>query len=431
LPSNQKLLLVSSDPHLAHEVRAALSTRADLHFVILSAADHRQGLETARSHQPEFVFVELEKNFQRFAAFIEEVASASPASHVAALFDPHVFGVEVAEGAVLIEAIRAGVRDFLRRPLSSTDLEQFLSRAFKRQRAEPARLGHVSAFISNKGGVGKSTLAVNAACGLAARYPGEVLLIDASLQMGVCASMLDLHPTTSIVDAVRQRDRLDPTLLQQLAAPHASGLHLLASPSDAAEGAEVDDETLSRVLTLARRTYRFVIIDTFPIIDRVVMAVLDIADHVYLVVENVVPTLIGARKLVGLLQDLGISAERQGLIVNRYSKVAGNPRPAEVATQLGMPVDHIIPFHKKAIEAANTGVPFVMSRTWWGPDRHARRLVDEIESLAKTAASRIAGSSLNASDTNGSGTNGLAQVIGRDATTNGPREPVSNPHRTE
>ena len=38
--------------------------------------------------------------------------------------------------------------------------------------------GRVAAFLSNKGGVGKSTLAVNVACALALRHPDEVLLID-------------------------------------------------------------------------------------------------------------------------------------------------------------------------------------------------------------------------------------------------------------
>jgi Flp pilus assembly CpaE family ATPase len=72
-------------------------------------------------------------------------------------------------------------------------------------------LGRIVAFESNKGGVGKSTLAVNIACGLAERHPDRVLLVDASFQMGACASMLDLQPPTSMADAHRERQRLDTT----------------------------------------------------------------------------------------------------------------------------------------------------------------------------------------------------------------------------
>ena len=45
-------------------------------------------------------------------------------------------------------------------------------------------------LIGGDPGVGKSTLAVNLATSLAMRYPEDVLLIDTSLQMGVCAPML-------------------------------------------------------------------------------------------------------------------------------------------------------------------------------------------------------------------------------------------------
>ena len=163
-------------------------------------------------------------------------------------------------------------------------------------------MGRVVCFVSNKGGVGKSTTAVNAACGLALRHPGRVLLVDASLQMGVGASLLDLTPATSLLDVVREADRLDEILLRQLAAPHSSGLHLLAAPDDAVAASEIDDEIISRLVTLARRTYDFVIVDTFPMLDRAMVAVLDHSDRAYVVLENVVPTVLGGVKFLQVLK---------------------------------------------------------------------------------------------------------------------------------
>src|SRR5205814_4235718 len=110
------------------------------------------------------------------------------------------------------------------RPLSATELRAVLDRLFSRLPGTAAGVqGRVAAFLSNKGGVGKSVLAVNVACALALRHPDEVLLIDTSLQLGACALMLDLKPTTSIVDAVRERDRLDTTLLRHLTLNQGSG----------------------------------------------------------------------------------------------------------------------------------------------------------------------------------------------------------------
>jgi len=213
-----------------------------------------------------------------------------------------------------------------------------------------------------------------------------VLLIDASLQMGVCASMLDLKPATTLTDAVRQRNRLDETLLRQLAVPHSSGLHLLAAPLDALEAAEVDEESMARVMTLARRTYDYVFVDTFPLIDSVMMAVMDLSDRVFLVTESVVPTLLGMVNLIRVLDSLGFPKERQRIILNRYSSFAGNLKPDDVARRLGREVNHVIPYQKKLLIASNIGQPYVLSATtWWGVGKALDKVINELPDILAQA----------------------------------------------
>ncbi len=249
-----------------------------------------------------------------------------------------------------------------------------------------ATAGKIVSFVSNKGGVGKSTLAVNAACGLAMRRPERVLLIDLSVQLGVCASMLDLRPPATVIDAVRQRDRLDETLLRQTATVHESGLHLLAAPPGAVEATEIDDESVIRLLTLARRAYDFVVVDTFPMIDRVMLAVLDLSDRAYVVVENVVPTLIGMVKFVDLLDGLGVNRTRQRVVLNRFTSLPGSLPAVDVEQRLGREVDFVLPFDKRVVIAANAGEPYVMRPSrWFGYGPPLRRLVADLDNLSAAA----------------------------------------------
>lgn len=376
------ILMVSPDPRFRAELESALASLDELHPVIHHAGDIRQAIEAARSRRPQIALVEMGPDVRPLQAFAEESAVVSPETAVAAVFRPDGFGPEVSESAILIEAIRAGVKDFLRRPVSSSELAELLRRIQRSASRETGRVGKIVSFVSNKGGVGKSTLAVNAACGLAVRHPDRVLLVDASLQMGVCASLLDLTPSTSLTDAVRELDRLDETLIRQLSLPHSSGLHLLAAPANAVEGADISDEVLSRILTLARRTYDFVLVDTFPMLDRAMVAVLDLSDRAYLVLENVVPTLLGAVKLVEVLRGLGLPKTRQRIVLNRYTTLPGSVKPADVASRLGHDVDHVIPFDKRVIVAANTGEPYVLrAGRFFGCGRHLRRLVEDIDAM--------------------------------------------------
>ena len=311
------------------------------------------------------------------------------------MFDPNAFPADVAESTVLIEALRSGVSDFVRRPVSRHDVEQLFDRLKDAGLKTAAKRGKVLSFISNKGGVGKSTLALNVAVGLAKTHPEQVLLIDGSLQMGVCAAMLDLKPATSLTDAVRERDRLDETLIRQLATPHETGLDLLAAPADAIEGAEVDDEMMSRILTLSRRAYDFVIVDTFPVFDRIIIAVLDLSDVSFVVLDNMVPTVLGTVKLLQVIDGLGYPPARFSVVLNRYLRAAGHPRAEDVAERLGREIAHVIPYDKKMLTAANTGQPFVLNAgRWRGAGRSLLQLIQDAEQFVKPAAVDFA-------DTNG------------------------------
>jgi pilus assembly protein CpaE len=408
------LVLITPDTKLHDELRAALRALGDRAPVPHFFTESRTGCEAVRSRQPEVVLVELGRDLTALRALAGEIQASAPRSLLAAAMRPEVATGDGAEGTVLIEALRSGVKDFLRRPLSTSELDLLLARVGAHEQPQAARQGTVVSFVSNKGGVGKSTLAVNAAVVLAKRHPGRVLLIDASLQMGVAASMLDLRPAATLTDAVRERARLDESFLRRLATPHESGLHLLAAPHSAIEAAEVDDESMSHVITLARRSYDYVVVDTFPLLDRVVVAILDLSERAYLVLENVVPTLLGAAKLVELLGGIGFPAERQRIVLNRYAVVSGGLAPLDVANRLGRAVDFVLPYDKQVVVAANIGRPYGQnpSRLWgFGPPLVA--VAADIESLP--SAPRLAAP--QGAATNGASHHGSPRSLAAEAAT--------------
>jgi len=351
-------------------------------------ADDRHALmEAIRSRPPALVLMPFGDDPRDVSKVARELNAMQPAIPIAAIFRPNGFRDDISESSVLIDALRAGVRDFLRRPVSTTELRTLIDSITQNVAAEPLlsgqTFGRVISFISNKGGVGKSTMAVNTAVGLAMRHPGRVLLIDASLQMGVAAALLDVRPEATLSDVAIERDRLDVTMIRQMAIQHPCGLHLLAAPSDAVLAMDVDDTLIARVITLARRTYDFVIIDTFPMFDRVVVAALDLSDRAFVVVENVVPTLLGAVSLLSVLERIGFPADRQKLIVNRNQRIAGNLSLMDIAGRLQRPIDYVFPFDKRVIAAANLGQPVGLhSMRFSRFSRTLQQLVNDVESLS-------------------------------------------------
>jgi len=369
-----RLLVISADPTLVDECRSAVNALAERRAILYAAQSLREGLDIARDRQPEFVIVEIDQNVRELAAFARQLHETVPGAHVAGAFQPQRFAHGDAESTVLIELLRADVRDFLRRPISPTELRDVIERLSEpRAGVRREARGRVVSFVSNKGGVGKSTLSVNVACALAREHPGDVLLVDTSLQLGVCALLLDITPTTTLVDAVRERERLDETLLRGLTLPHESGVRLLAAPADALEAADVGDEAIARVLHLARRTFKVVVVDTFPLLDSVVMAILDASDLVFVLLQATAPSVAGAMRLLPVLEGLGFPPARQRVLLNRnHKRFLGDLGTPDIEGRLGRPVDHVVPYERQVLVSMNTGKPYILRAPRWG--RFARAI---------------------------------------------------------
>jgi pilus assembly protein CpaE len=385
-PRTLQVLAIGPDPQLREEVEAALGGAGDARVLLRHVADFAEGVEAARARAPDLVLAELGSDGKRLRDFAEALRTLLPDVALIGL-RPSAREEEADDGAVLVEALRARFEDVVPRPVSSTELRPWLAAAAARTGASTRREGLLIAFHSTKGGVGKSTLSVNVACALARLHPERVLLVDATLQLGVCASALDLAPRVTLADAARERQRLDPTLLRELAEPHPSGLRLLAAPRDPMEAADVDEESFARVLGVARRSFDRVIVDTLPVVDGLSLTALDLASRVYLVNQGTVPDVIGAARLLETLDRLGIDGERRRIVLNRnLARFPGALGAAEVAGRLEQPIAHEIPYDRRVLTGLNLGEPYVLrARVRWGLGGWARAiagLVAEIESLA-------------------------------------------------
>jgi pilus assembly protein CpaE len=384
---NPTILIVGNDENLREEVAAAVRGIKKWSPVLHHARDVRQGIEAARSRRPELVCFELKGSSRDLVRFADEVRTGSPESVVVATYRSEDFDTDASESQAIIEGMRHGVADFLRRPLSTGELQQLFDRVFGSGPRASRPLGKIVSFVSNKGGAGKSTTSINTAVALAMKHPGEVLLVDTSLQLGVAALMLDIEPRTTITDAIRESHRLDETLLRQLAVPSECGLHVLSAPMDAIEASHVDDEGLSRILTLARRAYRYVVVDTYPMLDSVIMAALDLSDLVFVVFHATVPSVVGNVHFLEVLRKVGVSEARQRVVLNyNFPRVAGNLKVEDVEERMGRAVDHVFPFQKKLITALNTGKPYALScGRRFGFGRALAGVVAEIEGHAASA----------------------------------------------
>lgn len=381
-----QILVCDADSELRTEFQSAIDELRTHQAVIHFAQHHEQALEISTNRHPHLICLPIGTVPAEFLRKARELAEVAPGATIAAIYQADLLGTE-GIAALFMDAARADVRDFLRRPISTPELSDVLGRVLAPRRSHNSPVGKVISFLSNKGGVGKSTLSTNVACELARRHRGRVLLIDASLQLGICNMILGLNPSTTLTDAVRELDRVDEVLLRRLCVEHRSGLYLLAAPATAVEATEIDDAAMARVLNIARREFDIIVVDTFPILDSIVMTVLDTSNLGFIVLQGTVPNVLGTARLLPILTGLGFPAARQRVILNcSQGRRMGELTVEDIERRIGHEIATRIPYDSQVLVSMNTGTPRILTAPrFWGFGKAVRDLVDGIETELRSS----------------------------------------------
>ncbi len=261
---------------------------------------------------------------------------------------------------VIVNAMRAGAREFIERPTNTTDLlEAFvrLTTAQRRVRQEGPR-GKVFSVINAKGGNGATTVAVNLALALQAAH-GQAALVDLA-PLGHAALHMNLKPVFNVADATRNLHRMDASLLESFMTRHNGGLQLLAGTN---VPAAVDPSTAEfvRLFDMLVTHYRYVVVDASSRFDAASRLIANLSEMVLLVACSDVASLWSAARVQQYLGESG-SRERVRLVLNRFRKVAGFSE-ADAEAAVGAKLIWRVPNQYFAISSAiDRGTPVMDQR---------------------------------------------------------------------
>lgn len=290
---------------------------------------------------------------------------------------------------ILQAAMRAGISDVIALPADPGQLREAVERAAQQlSAAAPAAAappvvaedrssrGRIITVFSTKGGAGKSFVATNLAVTLARRSSRPVVLVDADLQFGDVAVMLGLIPSHTIIDAVNQIDRLDPSLLKSLLIKHdPSGLHVLAAPIEPAFADSVTLPHVRRILDVLTSFASHVVIDTPASFNDIVLGLLEQTDDIVLVAGMDIPNIKNTKIGLQTLRLLHVPAAKVKLALNRAnSKVKLDI--ADVERTLQLKADCLIPSDIAVPQSINKGIPIVIDAPRSGVSRSVERMAE-------------------------------------------------------
>jgi pilus assembly protein CpaE len=342
--------------------------------VIGTAASGTDAIEQASRLLPDVVLMDINMPDMDGIAATERLSSQVPTAAVVMM---SVQG----EADYLRRSMLAGAREFLVKPFSSDELTASIRQVYSREREkvgravavaaaaaqgskphDPTDEGQVVAVFSPKGGVGRTTIAVNLAVAAAAELGKSVTLVDASFQFGDVAVLLNLNPKDkSMAELVPELEAgRDPDSVEAFTLTHSSGIRVLLAPPSPEMAELITPAGVKHVIEIIRQHSELVVVDCAAWFNDTLLGILDQADVVLTVLTLEITSIKNTRLFLEVAEQLGYSHKIR-LVLNRADTTLGI-RVADVEHSIGRKVDHTIVSDGRAVVyALNRGVPFVLS----------------------------------------------------------------------
>jgi pilus assembly protein CpaE len=368
------VLIVDDIAETRDHLAKLLSFEADIQ-VAGSVASGQEAITLATEKSVDVVLLDINMPGMDGIATAEQLSMRAPTS---AIIMMSVQG----EPDYLRRAMLAGAREFLVKPFSSDELAASIRQVHQRERQKLDRVasqrpathvgapvvprrgqGKVVTFFSPKGGVGRTTLAVNFAVAACTELGMRVALIDGGLQFGDVGVLLNLNPKNqTIADVVRELGTSgDLETLESTLVDHSSGVRVLMAPPSPEMAELITADHLTKIVAALRATHDLVVIDSSPLLQDVTLAFLDQSDIVFAVLTLEITNIKNMRQFLALADQLGYPEDKVQLLLNRSDSGYGI-RQQDVESSIGRKISHsVVSDGRTVVYALNRGVPFVVA----------------------------------------------------------------------
>jgi pilus assembly protein CpaE len=250
---------------------------------------------------------------------------------------------------------RAGVAEYFFKPLVSDLVTRACNVVLTGGAEQPkARTGKLVYILGVRGGVGATTIAVNAAWHLAETRARWVMFLDLDLQHGDAALQLDCVPSHALREALEHPERVDKLFLERAVIHVEQRIDLLASLEPLSDSIEPDAGAVLGVVDKLMQRYRFIFADMPEAMAARVLGATTIPSTVVMVSNG---TLASARDVVRWRDTIGPStAERNVIHVLNQHGAPGSLPDAEFAKAAGRAPDIVVPYDREIAASATLGI---------------------------------------------------------------------------
>ena len=366
---NIKILLIEKDCGLLAPLEAQLKEIQGAELCA-KALNYEQLTDLYKTNTPDIILLDLSFEDDNIYAFLSSLETQVATGHLAL-----IALAGSSDMNRIRKAMKSGCADFLMLPVKTEEISNAIKSAYEKNlsivknssvvpNSQRVPSGRVITIFSTKGGVGKSTIAVNLAVTLAIFLKDtgrKVALLDGNFQFGDVGFMLNLKPEKTIHGLVREMGeptQLSLEVMKNFITTHHSGLDILLAPSKPQFAEEVTMLHLGYIMECLKKNYDYIVVDTIHHINDTDLTIFDWTSLLFVIATLEVTTIKNLVLTLEILKDLQIPKDKISLILNRaYQKMGVECSTVEEKL---MKISCMIPSDgERVVASLNSGTPFV------------------------------------------------------------------------
>ena len=257
----------------------------------------------------------------------------------------------------IIKALRLGAKEFLPKPVLREDLVRVLSMLASISPENEVSQSKIITVYSNKGGIGKTTIAVNLAAELAKVTKDKVALVDLNLQLGDISTFLNLTPPFDVNYVIRRLiDKEENILIKGFEKYKDLSLYVLSDPSYIEQSESITTQQITTLFSALKKVFPYIVVDMSSNIDPISLKILDSSDWIMFTTIVNIPAIRNAQRCLNLFRSRKYPSNKVKIVINRYME-NDEIKIEDIENTLGESVYWKIPNNYFTImEAINKGV---------------------------------------------------------------------------
>lgn len=367
----KRVLIVEDLPQVAEHLKGMLLREKEVEILGIHPSGEA-ALQVAASEKPDVVMVDALLQDKKIPPFelVKRVRAVSPSTRLVIVTVPQrPVSPRPEEGIDAVFVLPGG----------ANELEEAIGKKEERR----AGLAEVIAVFSAKGGAGKTTLALNLASHL--RHGGaNVVLVDAVMQFGSVRPMVQAPPEARSIVDLPAGAGMGPAIGEALS-EGPGGLSVLLAPPRPEQAELIASAEIGNAIGHLANKFQYVIVDTPSRLTDDVLAVLDTASMIIVVVTYDPAAITNTRAALDTFEMLGYKGRKKIVLVLNRADVTGGLVRGSVEHALNMPVSLEIPYDAKVVpESAVKQMPFVLGTPSAGVSKSVANLAKLLLTTQRT-----------------------------------------------